>query len=233
VLLTGAGVIGNSQVTLDALSDFGRAERLPSVPSVAAWLGIDPISSRVSARAPDRPTFVTIGTIEGRKNHLLLLKVWSRLIDRLGSQAPQLLIIGQRGWEVEPVFKLLDNSEQLRGHVIEINRCSDDELAQHLITARALLFPSFVEGYGLPLIEAFGRGVPVIASDLPVFREIASDIPSYLSPSDEPGWEAAILDYSTPESAARAAQVDRIRSFRQPEWNRHFDIVERWLRRLR
>lgn len=229
VLLTGAGVIGNSQFTLDALSDFGRAERLPSVPSVAAWLGIDPISSRVSARAPDRPTFVTIGTIEGRKNHLLLLKVWSRLIDRLGSQAPRLLIIGQRGWQAEPVFKLLDNSEQLRGHVIEINRCSDDELAQHLITARALLFPSFVEGYGLPLIEAFGRGVPVIASDLPVFREIASEIPTYLSPLDEAGWEAAILDFARPDSATRAAQVNRIESFREPEWNSHFEIVEQWL----
>jgi glycosyltransferase involved in cell wall biosynthesis len=232
VLATAAGVIGNSQATLDQLAKFGRDERLPEPPGVAAWLGSERAPAVTSADAPDRPTFVTLGTIEARKNHLLLLNIWDRLIERLGDEAPKLLIIGQRGWEAEPAFNLLDRSAKLHGHVIELNRCSDQELGEHLAGARALLFPSFVEGYGLPLIEAFGRGVPVIASDLPVFREIAGDIPSYLSPSDEPGWEAAILDYAGPESAARAAQVERIRSFRQPEWNRHFDIVERWLQGL-
>jgi glycosyltransferase involved in cell wall biosynthesis len=232
VLATAAGVIGNSQATLDQLAKFGRDERLPEPPGVAAWLGSERAPAVTSADARERPTFVTLGTIEARKNHLLLLNIWDRLIERLGDEAPKLLIIGQRGWKAEPVFNLLDRSAKLHGHVIELNHCSDQELGEHLAGARALLFPSFVEGYGLPLIEAFGRGVPVIASDLPVFREIAGDIPSYLSPSDEPGWEAAILDYAGPESAARAAQVERIRSFRQPEWNRHFDIVERWLQGL-
>jgi glycosyltransferase involved in cell wall biosynthesis len=151
------------------------------------------------------------------------------LIDRLGTSAPRLLIIGQRGWEAESVFNLLDRSEKLRGHVVELSGCSDQELANHLASARALLFPSLAEGYGLPLVEAFARGVPVIVSDLPVFREIAGDMPTYLDPADEAGWEAAILDYAQLDSATRAAQVERIRSFRQPEWNGHFEIVERWL----
>ena len=124
---------------------------------------------------------------------------------------------------------MLDGDETLRGHVVEISGCSDFELAGHLSTARALLFPSLAEGYGLPLIEALGLGVPVIASDLPVLHEIGQELPMFLSPVDEPGWEAAILDFADATSPARAVQLDRISTFRPPNWADHFAAVERWL----
>jgi glycosyltransferase involved in cell wall biosynthesis len=173
-----------------------------------------------------------LGTIEARKNHDMLLNVWSRLIDRLGSNAPRLLIIGQRGWEAENIFHRLDREEWLRGHVLELNRCSDGELTQHLASARALLFPSLAEGYGLPLVESLGLGVPVLASNLPVFREIAGTVPTYLDPLNGAAWEEAILDYASSESRARAAQLERIKSFRPYDWKGHFDRVEAWLRTL-
>ena len=231
VLTTAAGVIGNSQATLDELARFGRGENLPSPPGLAAWLGADPLPTSHASTPPPRPTFVALGTIEARKNHLLLLDIWSRLISRLGPAAPRLLIIGQRGWEAEQVFNRLDHDGVLRGHVAELNACTDEELSAHVSTARALLFPSRAEGYGLPLIEALGLGAPVIASDLPVFREIAGDIPTYLDPLDRDAWEAAILEYSE-DGEAREEQLRRLRSFRLPDWGRHFEKVERWLRTL-
>jgi glycosyltransferase involved in cell wall biosynthesis len=229
MLTTAAGVIGNSRSTLDDLAAFAEAENLRDPPSIAAWLGAEPLPRALITTAPQRPTFVILGTIEARKNHMLLLQIWSRLVERLGDEAPQLLIIGQRGWEAEDVFNLLDRNQQFRGRVTELNRCTDEELANHLSTARALLFPSRAEGYGLPLVEALGAGVPVIASDLPVIREIAGDIPLYLDPLDSSAWEAAILDYASAESAARDAQLQRIKSFRLPDWDSHFAAVERWL----
>lgn len=232
VLKTGAGVICNSQVTAVELADFAAAERIAMPPSVVAWLGTDPLPAVFHHQPPGRPSFVTLGTIEGRKNHLLLLDVWHRLIARLGERAPRLLIIGQRGWEADAVFRRLDEDESLRGHVEELGRCTDAEIAAHLAAARALLFPSFAEGYGLPLIEALAAGVPVIASDLPVFRELCGTIPTYLDPRDEDGWEAAILDYAQPESVARAAQCRRMEGFHAPDWAAHFAIVEAWLRKL-
>lgn len=231
VLTTAAGVIGNSQATLDELATFARTEDLLNPPGLAAWLGADPLP-RIRGDAPERPTFVTLGTIEARKNHMLLLEIWSRLIDRLGDAAPRLLIIGQRGWEAEDVFEQLDQSEKLRGHVVELSRCSDEELARHLASARALLFPSRAEGYGLPLVEALGLGVPVIASELTVFREVGGDIPFYLDPLDSSGWEAAIVDYSNPSSVAREQQLKRMKAFRLPDWDSHFAAVEGWLRVL-
>jgi glycosyltransferase involved in cell wall biosynthesis len=229
VLATASGVIGNSRATLDELGAFAHAENLPEPPTLVAPLGVDPLRAPQATGPSERPTFVTIGTIEARKNHLLLLEIWSRLIDRLGNEAPRLLIIGQRGWEAEHVFDLLDRSEKLRGHVVELGRCSDEELGQHLHSARALLFPSRAEGYGLPLAEALGAGVPVIASDLPALRELAGGIPTYIDPLDSDAWEAAILDYADAASATREVQLRRMKSFRLPDWDSHFAKVERWL----
>jgi glycosyltransferase involved in cell wall biosynthesis len=232
VLTTAAGVIANSQATLDALGDFARHEGLSNPPGLVAWLGTDPMPLPRPTAQAERPVFVTLGTIEARKNHALLLDIWSRLIERMGDMAPRLLIIGQRGWEADHVFARLDNDPKLRGHVTEIGSCTDEELARHLASARALLFPSFVEGYGLPLVEALELGVTVIASDLPVFREIGGNIPVYLDPRDACAWEAAILDYADPNSAARAAQLQRMRGYRAPSWPEHFDKVEAWLSSL-
>jgi glycosyltransferase involved in cell wall biosynthesis len=92
-----------------------------------------------------------------------------------------------------------------------------------------LLFPSFVEGYGLPLVEALAANTPVIASNLSVFRELAGDIPDYLSPIDGLGWSRTIEDYSNNESAARAAQLDRMAGWSPPRWEDHFGLVDRWL----
>jgi len=231
VLGTASGVIGNSQATLDELAEFARSEGLRVPAGIAAWLGIDPFPQPSPSPTP-KPTFVTVGTIEARKNHLLLLEIWSRLIERLGDNTPRLLIIGQRGWEAEPVFARLDRDESLRGHVVELNDCSDKELATHVAEARALLFPSFTEGYGLPLTEALTASVPVIASDLPVFREIGAGIPEFIDPLDGAAWEAAILDYARAGSNAREEQLRRIRSFRVPTWYDHFQTVEGWLASL-
>lgn len=233
ILTTGAGVIGNSQATLDDLAEFGGANHLPSPPSLAAWLGTtERLLPAGSVTTPDRPTFVVLGTIEARKNHLMLLQIWERLIQRCGTAAPRLLIIGQRGWECEQVFGLLDNSTHLRKAVVELSNCSDEALASHLTSARALLFPSIIEGYGLPLIEALRAGTPVIASDLSVFWEIGEGIPDFLDPLDEVAWEHAIMDYAEPSSLARQSQLQRLTKYRAPTWEGHFTKVDAWMEQL-
>jgi glycosyltransferase involved in cell wall biosynthesis len=233
VLATASAVIGNSKATIDELATFAAVEGRPMPPHAVAWLGKEESLSPIdSIPPPAKPTFVILGTIEGRKNHEMLLRVWTRLVERLGSQAPKLLIIGQRGWQAQSVFERLDHPQELNGAVIELSRCSDEEIARHLVSARALLFPSIIEGYGLPLIEALAAQVPAIASDLPVFREIAGGLPDYLDPRDESAWERTILDYASDASPARAAQMRRIQGFTPPNWDQHFAVVEKLLRSL-
>ncbi len=230
MLASAVGIVGNSQATLDSLTCFAGTENMPTPPMIAAPLGTDLRHHGVGQyTTPDRPTFVMLGTIEARKNHLLMLQIWARLVRALGREAPRLLIIGQRGWECEQVFDLLDRSELLREAVIEIGQCSDAELGGHLRGARALLFPTLVEGYGLPLIEALASGTPAVASDLAVFHEIGHGIPDFIDPLDGPAWQAAIIAYGTDDSVARRAQMKRLAAYRAPEWGDHFASVDAWL----
>src|SRR6185369_7849581 len=130
-------------------------------------------------------------------------------------KAPMLVIIGQRGWEAEHVLAMLDRAPSLQGHVLELNNASDSELAGYIAGARALLMPSFVEGFGIPVVEALQLGTPVIASDLQVFREIAGDIPHYLDSSDGAGWERAIGEFLT-DGQERRRQLALVRSCTLP-----------------
>lgn len=152
-----------------------------------------------------------------------------RLIEKFGADAPRLMIIGQRGWECDQVFDLLDRNETLRTAVEELGNCSDEAMTRELASARALLFPSLVEGYGLPLIEALQVGTPVVASDLPVFREIGQGIPDFLDPLDASAWEDAILSYTKEDGVPRTEQLARMERFRAPTWDDHFAKIDSWL----
>ena len=80
----------------------------------------------------------------------------------------------------------------LKPFVRELGNLDDQDMFALIGKARALLFPSFTEGFGLPLMEAAELGVPVIASDLDVFHEIVDDGALFLDPLDGPAWKAAI-----------------------------------------
>jgi len=232
VLRTAAGVMTNSSSTLHALSSYAADRGLPMPPALAAPLAPATFSQGVRQRPLSKPYFVMLSTIEPRKNHWLILHVWRRLVERLGEKAPRLVVIGQRGWECENVLDLLERCHVLRGFVIEKRSCSDAELETYLRHAQALLFPSFAEGYGLPLVEALSLGVPVIASDLPVFREIAADIPEYLDPLDGTGWLHCVESYSRPDSQVRTDQTLRMGGFAAPTWSTHFGLFERLLEQV-
>ena len=232
VLRLSCGIVTNSEDTLASLTVFSKRVSLPMPPALVAPLapGLSQISP--AARQIKEPYFVVLSTIEPRKNHAMLLHLWRRLREELGENAPRLVIIGQRGWECENVVDLLERSELLRGYVFELPRCNDTDLASYLHHSQALLFPSFVEGYGMPLIEALAAGVPVLASNLGVFREFADNIPEYADPLDPQRWLALIKEYSSPTSTKRAAQIERMRTFVLPTWGRHFALLESLLLRL-
>jgi glycosyltransferase involved in cell wall biosynthesis len=176
-------------------------------------------------QASGEPYFVCIGTIEPRKNHLLLLNLWRQMAEtQPPGTIPRLVIVGRRGWENEQVVDMLERCPALRGHVEELNGCPDRRMNELLKDARALLLPSFAEGYGMPVAEALSVGTPVICSDLPALREAGGSVPDFLDPLDGPAWRAHILDYF--QSGPRyAAQLQRLPKWPQPSWAEHIRIV--------
>lgn len=227
-LQSASGIIYNSSATRNAMEQFAQQQGLPVPQGLVAWLGADEQVPPAVLPAPRRPYFVMIGTIEARKNHQMVLQLWKDLVAQLGEPAPELVLVGQRGWEADAAFALLDGDAALADHVREMGRCDDATMFALLDGARALLMPSFIEGFGIPVIEALQRGTPVIASDLPVFREISGDIPLFLDPADRAAWHAAVLDF-TGDSALRQRQIALMPKFTPPDWTGHFAAVDAWL----
>lgn len=168
------------------LARFGRVPH-----GLVAPLGVE-LAPATGAELPDLDLaagfFVVLGTIEPRKNHALLLDVWDRLAAR-GGLLPRLLIVGNRGWAERPLLDRLDRGVP---GVTVLTGLDDRAVARLLGEARALLFPSFAEGFGLPALEALKAGIPVIASDLAVFRELLGESAIFLDPRDIDAWSETI-----------------------------------------
>lgn len=195
----GAGVVVSTHIVKAALrahlTKLGRSD----MPILVAPPPVAPIfHDKVEAddELAARPFFIQVGTIEPRKNHLMVLHVWRELVERHGAAAPKLVLVGARGWENENIIDLLDRASSLHSHVLEVSGLPTPVLRRLLSSARALLMPSFAEGYGLPLVEALAAGTPAIASDLPVFREVAEDSFVALGRIDAEGWLRAIEAFS-------------------------------------
>jgi glycosyltransferase involved in cell wall biosynthesis len=236
MLINAAGIVCNSHATLAALRPWmDKLGRHPT--AVAAHLGTHhhaPSGSGGHRAEGDRPYFVCVGTIEPRKNHLLLLNLWRQMAEDRGTHdIPKLILIGRRGWENEQVVDMLERCPALRECVEEQGRLSDDEVSAVLAGARALLLPSFAEGYGMPVTEAMAIGVPILCSDLPALREAGAGIPDYLDPLDGRGWRAAIEDFARPDSVRRAAQIAAMSDWTPPRWADHIDTLLGLLEDLR
>lgn len=199
-------------------AQLARLGRVP--PGIVAPLGITLAAAAPVALPgfdPSRPWFIAIGTIEPRKNHAFLLDLWQTLASRLPpDRLPQLIIAGGRGWNNDAVFRRLDTRPP---GVIEAQGLPDGALSSLLQGARALLFPSFAEGFGLPPAEAAALGCPVIANPLPVLQEILGDYPVYLPVHDDYAWLETIMQAAVkpPEQAGRRWQP--------PDWGQHFNAV--------
>lgn len=223
----GAGIILTSASVEAELRTFAAAQCLSLPPLATAHLaGAELRAAPAAAIAPpSQPFFLCLGTIEPRKNHRLLLEVWRRLVASMGAATPRLIIAGQTGPMTGDLLDPLASDPRLRAHVEHRPACSDDVLAQLLPRATALLVPSLAEGFGLPFVEALQAGTRVIASDLPVFRELGQGAAQLLDPHDAAIWAQAIGQAATSSDAARQSMS----AYVAPSWANHFAVVDRFI----
>lgn len=125
----------------------------------------------------DRAVYLVVGTLEPRKNHAYLLQAFQRLWDD-GSTAA-LLIVGRVGWMCDEMLDAIRCHPRVGRQLFFMDDASDAELDYCYTHARALLLPAIVEGFGLPIIEALSKGLPVFASDIPVFHEVGGPYVAY------------------------------------------------------
>jgi glycosyltransferase involved in cell wall biosynthesis len=162
------------------------AELAAVYPAAAGKLTAIPNGVRLPEHPParaegQRPRILTVGTVEPRKNHLGLLAAMVEV--RSVFPDAELVVVGRAGWRAAEIVAALE-AEQARGHVRWFNTLSDAELEVEYAAATLCVFPSHYEGFGLPLLEAMARGVPVAASDIAAHREVAGDAALLAAPDD-------------------------------------------------
>ena len=153
-------------------------------------LGADIESSIPSTGMPDdgpkllqqlaaQPSFLAVGTLEPRKRHGQMLDAFEQLWAQ--NVAANLIIVGKPGWLTEALTTRLSTHTQLGRQLFWVQTASDEYLEKIYAAASCLIAASEAEGFGLPLIEAARHGLPIIARDIPVFREVAQDHALYFA----------------------------------------------------
>ncbi len=157
------------------------------------WRGdTDDLATSIAAiRA--RPGFLMVGTVEPRKAHAQALDAFE-ILWREGADV-NLVIVGKEGWMMESLTTRLRTHPESGKRLFWWERTSDEALEQIYRASTALLAPSLGEGFGLPLVEAAHRGLPLIARDIPVFREVAGEHAYYFSGESGVDLASALRDW--------------------------------------
>ncbi len=165
-----AAIIAVSQSTKNDLVDSGiPADKIRVVYEAAGKIFKPVKTDSVKKKYQlSKPFILSVGTIEPRKNLDRLIEAWQKLADR-----PELVIVGKFGWGegVKPI-----KGVRLMGFV------PDEDLAGFYSLAKAFVYPSLYEGFGLPVVEALSCGCPVVTSDRSSLPEVGGDAAVYVDP---------------------------------------------------
>ena len=225
-------IIVNSQFTKKSIKHHFGQLGIPNNAVKVAPLAV----SECFIRSPHSNTpdslpgyFICVGTIEPRKNLAFLLSVWRNIVAILGENAPRLVIVGRRGWKIENIIDILERASSVAPFVAEVSDLTDAGLADLISGALAVLAPSTVEGFGLPVIEALAGGVPVIASNIEAHREAGAAYATYIDPLDGLKWISTILEFAQSESSVRYEAVVKARTYVPLRWPQHVNGVFNYL----
>lgn len=226
-------IIVNSTYTKERVENFYNLEEYRCPPVEIFYIGADKKFSKSDTKntlLEGKKYFVTVGTIEPRKNHALLLNIWRKWINE-SEDVPYLVIIGKRGWHISTVTNMIDLSSTLSSRVIEMSGLSDQDMVSIIQGSDALLFPSFVEGWGMPLAEALSMGVGAICSDLSVFKECGQDLAIAIDPIDGAKWYST-LRMVHEDVSFRDALRENAKKYVSPDWGIHLSKLNELVKRL-
>lgn len=161
--------------------------------SCTALPGCSDADEAVLATLRSQPSFLMVGTLEPRKGHAQVLDAFEQLW-RDGSNV-KLVMIGKQGWMVDDLVDRINKHQQSGKSLFWLDSISDDYLEKAYAACSALVAASYGEGFGLPLIEAARHNLPIIARDIPVFREVAGEHAHYFDGEDPDQIAQAIRDW--------------------------------------
>jgi glycosyltransferase involved in cell wall biosynthesis len=164
---------------------------------------------------------IFVSTVEPRKGHALLFRVWKRLVAAGVQQATgfKLVLVGRRGWLTDDLVAEIEGDPTFGSSLLLYSGVADNLLSSLYSNAAFGLYPSLYEGYGLPVVELFKYGKAVIASSGGALREVVADFSPSLDPRDEDVWFETMRDWMEDPSARAPFEAAVRQRFSHPTWD--------------
>jgi glycosyltransferase involved in cell wall biosynthesis len=223
-------VFAISHATASDVEAYARERRI-SLPQAVTTLPIgskswQPADSRTHRLPPPGSYALIVSTIEARKNHMLLFRVWRRLLEEMPrNRVPTLVFAGRVGWLVTDLMQQIANAENLGGKLVLVDSPSDSELAALYHGCLFTLFPSFFEGWGLPVTESMAFGKPCIISNRTSLPEAGGKLARSFDPDNlHDAYEVIRNVIEDPDGLAQWEAKVR-REFRPVSWSATVDAL--------
>jgi len=191
-----------SEATRNDMLAFCASNGMKPPPSASFPLGCDvpehlEETTSLPAQLEGKRYAIFVSTIEPRKNHRTLYAAWARGIERgaIDPQQHRLVFVGRVGWATGDLLQEIDNNPLVEDTIIRLANVSDAELIALYRGAEFGLFPSFYEGYGLPLAEMLNHGKACISSRSGSLEEVGGEFVQYVDPIDVIAWSEQIARF--------------------------------------
>jgi glycosyltransferase involved in cell wall biosynthesis len=229
-------IIAISEHTKKDIGVYLKSKDLPVPPVEVIRLGDD--FAFAEAIKPTDPVFVQkysddknfllcVGTIEARKNHTLLYYTY-RLAAQHGITVPNIVVVGRRGWLSDDIYEIINNDPLTKDKFVFLMNVPDEQLSWLYEHCLFTIYPSFYEGWGLPVAESVARKVPCVASNTSSIPEIAGTLISYFDPFSTDECLEAITNMLSNNTLKRARE--KLTKYQHTTWDKTFtqvcDIIE-------
>jgi glycosyltransferase involved in cell wall biosynthesis len=169
-----------------------------------------------------------VGTVEARKNHTGLYYAY-KLAAQQGKELPTLIIAGRKGWMAGDIYQLMTNDPDTKNKFKFLHNASDDELSWLYKNALFSVYPSFYEGWGLPIAESLLRGTPCLASETSSMPEIGGELVDYFSPYSTEQIMDKIESYATKPEMLKARREQIEKGYKATTWDTAYAQVTDFL----
>lgn len=215
---------------------FQKRMLLPKTEVSVFRLGDNPTHSAATESPDDRIEagnyVLAVGTLEIRKNYLMLYYVWKKAA-LLGIKLPKLVIVGQPGWLSSDSMYLMQFDPITRDSIVILSNASDSQVAWLYKNSKFSVYPSWYEGWGLPIAESLNYGKFCISSNTSSMTEIAGDLIAYFDPFDTVGCLELINDYSNNPELLEKAERRIKKEYKKMSWSRAYEDSSKVTQRLR
>lgn len=228
------GLVTNSESSKKDALAFMKVHNISACPIRVFRIGEDPLVENKKTESVKelvgKPFLLSVGTIEGRKNHALLYYAYKHAAAE-GIDLPPIVIAGRNGWLTEDIRYILRNDPDTKDKILIRNDISDAQLGWLYANCLFTIYPSFYEGWGMPIAESLAYGKLCLASNTSSMVEIAGKLIEYFAPSDPVGCLRLIEKYL--DDAIRSKKESEIsQQYKPASWDTTYLVVQDFLQKI-